>query len=170
MKRVVIESPFAGEVDQNIAYAKRCVQDCLKRGEAPFASHLFFTQEGLLDDLVPKERELGITAGFAWGEAAELSAFYIDRGISGGMRLGLEAALKSGRWVEVRSLVREVTDEDRKALGLAIPVCLCEGDCPIHKTKLRKCHICGTRTAEHSKICSAHGIPAQWNMGITEKL
>jgi len=118
MKRVVIESPFAGEVAENIAYAKRCVQDCLKRGEAPYASHLFFTQEGLLDDLVHEERELGIKAGFIWGEAAVLSAFYIDRGVSGGMKRGVLAALECKRQIEVSSLEREITEGDYELLGL----------------------------------------------------
>lgn len=44
---VVVESPYAGDVERNVAYAKRCVLDCLKRGEAPYASHLFFTQSGV---------------------------------------------------------------------------------------------------------------------------
>ena len=38
---VVIESPYAGDVEANVAYAKRCVLDCLRLGEAPYASHLF---------------------------------------------------------------------------------------------------------------------------------
>ncbi len=118
MKRVVIESPFAGEVELNIAYAKRCVQDCLKRGEAPYASHLFYTQEGLLDDLKPEERDLGITAGFAWGDAAQLAAVYIDRGISGGMRRGIEAAKKRNSDIEIRSLEREITKKDYFELDL----------------------------------------------------
>ncbi len=56
MRLVVIESPYAGDVQANVAYAKRCVADCLRRGESPYASHLFFTQDGILDDLKPEER------------------------------------------------------------------------------------------------------------------
>ena len=40
MQRVIIESPYAGEIDKNTAYARRCMRDSLDRGEAPFASHL----------------------------------------------------------------------------------------------------------------------------------
>lgn len=112
MKRVVIESPYAGDVEANVAYAKRCVLDCLKRGEAPYASHLFFTQNGLLDDMNPDERRLGIEAGFAWGETAEQVVVYIDRGVSFGMRLGIEKAQDRGIHVQVRALDRDVTYED----------------------------------------------------------
>jgi hypothetical protein len=118
MKRVVIESPYAGEVEENVAYAKRCVGDCLKRGESPYASHLFFTQPGMLDDLKPEERELGILAGFAWGKAADTIVFYIDRGISGGMLRGVTSALENNKNIEVRSLERKVTQEDIGKLGL----------------------------------------------------
>lgn len=104
MKLVVVESPYAGDVAANEAYARACVQDCLRRGESPYASHLFFTQKGLLDDKNPAERDLGIRAGFAWGAKADLVAIYIDRGISGGMRQGIFNALKNGIPIEARSL------------------------------------------------------------------
>lgn len=119
MKRVIIESPFAGEVAENIAYAKRCVQDCLNRGEAPYASHLFFTQEGLLDDLIPEQRDLGIKAGFAWGKVADLVVVYIDRGVSGGMRKGIETAKNRSSDIEIRSLERKITKKDYIELDLA---------------------------------------------------
>lgn len=35
MRRVILESPYAGDVEANIAYARRCIADCLRRGEAP---------------------------------------------------------------------------------------------------------------------------------------
>lgn len=104
MKLVVIESPFAGEVDENIRYARACMSDCIARGEAPFASHLLYTQPGILDDDKPDERMLGIHAGFAWGEKAELTVVYTDRGISKGMHYGIEAATKAGRAIEYRQL------------------------------------------------------------------
>ena len=39
MKLVIVESPFAGDTERNIRYARACLADCLRRGEAPFASH-----------------------------------------------------------------------------------------------------------------------------------
>lgn len=87
--RVLIESPYAGDVKRNTEYAKKCVLDCLKRGEAPYASHLFFTQDGLLDDTNPAQRALGIEAGLSWATMADLVAVYTDLGISDGMRFGI---------------------------------------------------------------------------------
>lgn len=108
MKRIVIESPYAGDVEANIEYAKKCVHDSLARGEAPYASHLFFTQPGILDDLKPEERKLGIEAGFAWGDAADVVVFYVDRGWSRGMREGYKKAITRGSKIELRSLDREI--------------------------------------------------------------
>jgi hypothetical protein len=105
MRLVIIESPFAGDVEGNIRYARACVRDALKRGEAPIASHLLFTQEGILDDLVPAERQWGIDAGHAWLRAAELVAFYMDRGMSRGMQLGQERAVEAGVPIDYRYIL-----------------------------------------------------------------
>ena len=104
MRRVVIESPYAGDVAENVTYARRCVLDCLRRGEAPYASHLFFTQPGLLDDGDPEERRLGIEAGLAWGRSADAVVVYVDRGVSRGMVQGIREARRRGTPVEIRSL------------------------------------------------------------------
>lgn len=102
MIRVIIESPYAGEVEKNLAYLHRCIRDCLDRGEAPFASHLMYTTA--LDDTIHEEREKGIAAGLAWHDAAEKVVAYIDRGISNGMYKGLRAAHEKGVPVEIRKI------------------------------------------------------------------
>lgn len=109
MRRVILESPY-GSVDPsivqaNIAYARRCLRDSLSRGEAPIASHLLYTQPGVLDDAVPAERKLGINAGLAWRYVAEAAVVYMNRGVSEGMRYGIAAAEGAGlpveyRWIE----------------------------------------------------------------------
>ena len=104
MNLVILESPFAGNVEENTTYARACMRDCLIRGEAPYASHLLYTQEGILDDDIPSERTLGIEAGLAWGDAAEATVVYTDLGISRGMEQGIERAIKAGRHIEYRSL------------------------------------------------------------------
>jgi len=105
MRRVVVESPFAGDVETNTAYARRALRDCLLRGEAPIASHLLYTQPGVLDDNNPEERKLGIEAGLTWARAgAEASVVYEDWGISSGMRHGIDDAEKFGRPVEYRKI------------------------------------------------------------------
>lgn len=104
-KIVILESPFAGDVEKNVAYARACMRDCIIRfGEAPYASHLLYTQEGVLDDNDPAERDLGIQSGFAFREVAEKTVVYINLGISGGMRCGVKHAEDRGQPVELRSL------------------------------------------------------------------
>ena len=56
MKRVILESPYSGDINRNIQYARMCVRDSLMRGEAPIASHLLYTQEEILNDNIPEER------------------------------------------------------------------------------------------------------------------
>lgn len=102
MKRVLIESPYAGDLDANVSYAQLCMLDCLKRGEAPFASHLLYTQ--MLRDDDPYQRALGIEAGLCWGIAAHMTAVYLDRGVSNGMRCGIERAVAEARDLQPRSL------------------------------------------------------------------
>lgn len=80
------------------------MRDCLGRNEAPLASHLLYTQPGVLDDDDPHERLLGMEAGLAWGRVAELTAVYVDLGISDGMRRGMERADLQGRKVVKRTL------------------------------------------------------------------
>ena len=108
-KIVIVESPYNSEVSDseiamNIIYARACVTDCLVRGEVPFASHLFYTQPGVLDDKVALDRERGIKAGLKIASVADLSVVYLDRGISKGMKYGIENAQKAGRPIEERVL------------------------------------------------------------------
>jgi hypothetical protein len=104
MRIVIIESPYAGDVEENVDYARACLADCLRRGEAPYASHLLYTQPGVLRDEVPDERTLGMTAGFEFYRAADLCAVYIDRGISRGMKRGIAIAEEREIPVEYREL------------------------------------------------------------------
>jgi len=105
MKLVIIESPYAGDVEENVAYARAAVADSLKRGEAPIASHLLYTQPGILDDLKPDERALGIEAGLAWGKVAEAAVFYLDRGWSSGMRAAHVRHINDGRHIDYRMIL-----------------------------------------------------------------
>lgn len=103
-RRVIVESPYAGDVETHVAYARAALHDCLSRGEAPIASHLLYTQPGVLDDDKPEERVWGIEAGLAWSHVAEATVVYDDFGLSRGMKYGIERALSEGRPVEYRQL------------------------------------------------------------------
>lgn len=104
MRLVVMESPYAGDVEANLAFGRQCLRDCLARGDAPLASHLLYTQDDVLDDDKPEERAQGVLAGHAWMKVTNAVVFYIDRGISPGMRLGLRAAVRHGAVIEFRNL------------------------------------------------------------------
>jgi hypothetical protein len=108
MKRVILESPYRALTDSavmdNVVYARVCLRDCLARGEAPIASHLLYTQEGVLDDKIEHEREMGINAGLAWVPVADYSVFYTDRGWSKGMYRALFLCTDLDRPFMVRAL------------------------------------------------------------------
>lgn len=104
---VIIESPYAGDFKRNEAYAKRCMKDSLDRGEAPFVSHLLYTM--VLDDTNPKDRKLGMKAGFDVLRKSDYSAVYDDYGISNGMREGIELAQSLDHAIEYRSIGKNET-------------------------------------------------------------
>ena len=121
MRRVIVESPYAAPTAQgrkdNIAYLRRALHDCLMRGEAPFASHAIYTQAGVLDDAVAEQRALGIEAGLVWGRQAEVTVVYCDRGVTEGMRQGIERAHAEARPVEHRYLTPLATQKALRGVG-----------------------------------------------------
>ncbi|WP_047308831.1 hypothetical protein [Rhodopseudomonas palustris] len=121
IKLVILESPFAGDRNANVAYARRAAHDCAMRGESPQASHLLFTQ--FMNDFVPAERELGIALGLAWRRVADYSVFYTDRGWSSGMNAALDSAI-----AERRPFVLRAIDGPIKMPTYRKMVVLCESD------------------------------------------
>ena len=117
MIRVILESPFAGtskffiirkfQEMRNIRYARKCVRDSLSRGEAPIASHLLYTQKGVLKDDIQEERIWGIEAGLAWKSVADKHVFYIDYGISRGMEYGMQYATDRNIKIVMRHLYKK---------------------------------------------------------------
>jgi hypothetical protein len=105
-RTVLVESPFKAptleETERNIRYVRAAMLDCLRRNEAPFASHALYTI--VLDDTDPADRALGIAAGLELGARLDVTVVYLDLGISDGMKLGIEAATAAGRPIEYRSL------------------------------------------------------------------
>jgi hypothetical protein len=102
MRLVLLESPYAGSILENIRFANACMLDCFNRGEAPFASHLLYPQ--VLNDLDPDDRKRGILAGFAWGFWADAQIFYLDRGMSPGMVEALQWGAREHMVQEFRYL------------------------------------------------------------------
>ena len=110
MIRVILESPFGRRVDgepcteeemaRNTRYVLRALEDSLRRGEAPFASHALYPL--VLKDANKKERRMGMEAGFAWGAMAERVVVYEDFGVTPGMREGLARWKSLGMEIESR--------------------------------------------------------------------
>ena len=108
--RVIVESPFAGAF-ANVRYSRECLRDCIDRGEFPFASHLLYTQRGILDDKIPDERRRGIAAAHAWLEVADYVAVYMDLGVTRGMLIGVAKAARIGKPVRMRWLREQRPEE-----------------------------------------------------------
>ena len=92
----IIESPFAGDISDNVEYtANLIVELLLHHNKAPMASHLLYTR--MLDDNNAHERKIGINAGLSYGKHADETIVCIDKGLSTGMKYGVIDAIKNNR-------------------------------------------------------------------------
>lgn len=96
-KLAILESPYAGDIEANLKYARECMNRLLLSGYAPIASHLLYTQPGVLDDSIPAERELGIAAGLAWRDVVSVTVFCAGLGWSPGMNAAYASVIAEGR-------------------------------------------------------------------------
>jgi hypothetical protein len=118
MRIVCLESPFKPSADdikiyagryspaellrQNLVYARLLLLNSLKLGEAPFASHLLYTQVwSESDDL----RDRGIKSGIEFHHRADLIVLGIDLGTSSGMRNAAANARLIGTEMTSRSVI-----------------------------------------------------------------
>ena len=99
---VYICSPYAGDVEGNVAAARKYSRFAMKRGYIPIAPHLLFPQ--FMNDSNPTERELGLFFGNAiMSKCSEVWVF--GETISPGMA----AEIKRARWKNYR--LRYFTEE-----------------------------------------------------------
>jgi hypothetical protein len=118
MLRVIVESPYKGDILKNEIYGEFCLHDCIvNHNESPFASHLLYTRQHVLRDHIPEERKLGIEAGFYWREVSEKTVFYVDLGMTEGMELGIADCVKKKHPYEIRKLSPEVRDRFLAYIG-----------------------------------------------------
>lgn len=105
-KLVVIECPYGTEDpsmrDRYALYAKKCLQDSLKRSEAPFAGQLFYSS--ILNYHVQPEKDVGLVSHMSWIAVADLIAVYVDFGLSPSMQMAINVALIKNRRIEYRSI------------------------------------------------------------------
>jgi hypothetical protein len=114
---VMLESPYSGDVLFHVNYARQCMMDSVKRGEAPFVPHLLYTQseksgwaletKGNTDEKHWISREEGLQLAAAWRAKADKTVLYIDHGMTAGMLRAEEEAVKMGKPVERRKLYAE---------------------------------------------------------------
>lgn len=102
MKLVYICSPYAGEVEQNVAFAQAACRFAISQNCAPVAVHLLYPQ--LLDDAIPAERDAGIQMGLRVLASCE-ELWLCGSRISTGMRCELVEAEKLG--IPVRRISTE---------------------------------------------------------------
>ncbi len=101
MKVVILESPYSGNIQRNIAYAQRCMADSRENhGEIPIVPHLLWTQHHLhpthfVSDYSEKYtlkncgRDVSIKQIEIFRQKADKIVFYVDYGFSKGMEYGL---------------------------------------------------------------------------------
>lgn len=93
MKLVYICSPYAGDIQENIKFARAACRHAMKQGCAPIAVHLLYPQ--LLDDAIPAEREHGIRMGLQVLAACD-ELWVCGERISQGMNFEIEEAKRLG--------------------------------------------------------------------------
>ena len=93
MKLIYVASPYAGDIEQNTAFARKACRHVMSEGHAFFAPHLLYPQ--LLDDSKPQERQAGLDMGLAMLPRYDELWCYGDR-ISFGMHLEIEEAVRLG--------------------------------------------------------------------------
>jgi hypothetical protein len=119
MIRTIVESPYRAtdvfSVEQHMRYLEFCLADSiLNHQEAPTASHEWLCR--VLDDDNPRERALGIAAGYRIGEVFDRIAFYVDLGWSHGMREAQKYYTSLGKEIVERTInfdfVRAIQEMD----------------------------------------------------------
>lgn len=93
MQKVFICSPYRGDIEKNVAAAKRHARIAAVCGYCPVAPHLFFPQ--FLDDSDPQERILGITLGIEMMKDCD-EVWLFGSNITSGMAYELEQVRKLG--------------------------------------------------------------------------
>jgi len=93
-KLIYIASPYAGDVERNMEFARAACRYCIAQGHTPVAVHLLYTQ--LLNDSIPEERETGLKLGHHVLERCDELWCCGDR-ISAGMSAEIGEAGKLGK-------------------------------------------------------------------------
>lgn len=94
---VYICSPYKGETERNIIYARELVKYAVERGTSPICPHLYLPQ--IFDDNKQEERERALGVGLELLEYCDTLLVGMRYGISEGMRAEIHRAEKLGKRV-----------------------------------------------------------------------
>lgn len=108
-KLVYIASPYAGDLEANVRFAKAACRYAMEQEETPVAVHLMYPQ--ILKEEIPAERELGICMGLRVLEACD-EMWLCGNHISAGMQVELLQAEKLG--IPVRKITAEEIELGQK--------------------------------------------------------
>lgn len=103
--RVAIESPYAGDVEANEAFAEAVCRWAVLAGYNPFAMHLHYTR--FLDDEDPEERRAGIECGLQWTDDAD-EVWFCRRPIDAELTRGMALAQQRNRQIAREGRERRV--------------------------------------------------------------
>ena len=110
MKLIFIASPYKGDVEKNVAYAKKACRYVLMEGNSFFCPHLLYPQ--ILDENNPEERRLGISLGKeVLAKCDELWAFgdHISSGMFEEIQFAREKGIPIKRIMELNMEINELT-------------------------------------------------------------
>ena len=91
---VYIASPYAGDIEKNLTFAKAAARFAIARGKAPYIPHL--TLPAVLNDEDPRERALGIELNCETLSRCDALWVFRRNGISAGMAAEIAYAGKCG--------------------------------------------------------------------------
>lgn len=93
-KLVYICSPYRGEVERNLQYARELTRIALDNDFVPITPHLYLTQA--VNDEVPEERKKGMAAGKELLKHCKYILIGSKYGLSAGMLEEIEIAIQCG--------------------------------------------------------------------------
>lgn len=112
MKQIYICSPYTGNIEENIRFAKTACRYAMKQGCAPIAPHLLYPQ--FLNDAVPMERKTGIQMGLRvlasceelWACGSHISEG-MEKEIAEANRLGIRVRRITAEQIQKEQAIRQ---------------------------------------------------------------
>lgn len=101
-KLIYIASPYAGDVEKNVTFAKAACRYAMEQGCTPVAVHLLYPQ--FLDDRNPQERAAGLAMGHQVLSVCD-ELWVCGNRISSGMETEIQEAKRMG--IPVREVKKE---------------------------------------------------------------